>query len=59
MISASLPYLVSSSFRKYSTAVDAVSSAAWMLPSVQNAGLSSAAPVATLVIVATQMSRPS
>jgi hypothetical protein len=30
-----------------------------MLPSLQNAGLSSAAPVAMLVIVATQMSRPS
>ena len=29
--------------RKYSTAVDAVSSAAWMLPSAQNAGLSTSA----------------
>ena len=39
--------------------MQAVSSAAWMLPSAQNAGLSAAAPVAMLVTVATQMSRPS
>ena len=38
---------------------DAVSSAAWMLPSHQNAGLSSAGPVSLLVTVATQISRPS
>jgi hypothetical protein len=37
----------------------AVSSAAWMLPSTQNAGLSSARPVALLVITTSQMSRPS
>ena len=30
-----------------------------MLPSAQNAGLSAAAPVVLLVIVATQISRPS
>ena len=37
----------------------AVSSAAWMLPSAQKAGLSAATPLAVLVTVATQMSRPS
>ena len=37
----------------------AVSSAAWMLPSIQNAGLSVSAPVALFVMAATQMSRPS
>ena len=40
-------------------AVDAVSSAAWMLPSTQMAGLSPSAPVAVLVTTASQMSRPS
>ena len=43
--------------QEYSTAVLAVSSAAWMLPSVQNAGLSRDTPVARLVSVTTQMSR--
>ncbi len=37
----------------------AVNSAAWMLPSTHIAGLSSAAPVAALVTVTSQMSRPS
>ena len=39
--------------------MQAVSSAAWMLPSTQNAGLSVSAPVAVFVSVNSQMSRPS
>ncbi len=46
-------------FRRYSTALDALTSVAWMLPSEKNAGLSASEPVEKSVTVAIQMSRPS
>ena len=56
---ASLPWPSTSWCSQYRQAVDAVSSPAWMLPSTQNAGLSTSAPVLMLVSTTSQMSRPS
>ena len=55
--SLALPFSIQS--MKYRHAVDAVSSTEWMLPSIQYAGLSCAAPVAPFVSVTSGMSRPS
>ena len=59
VISRSVPCPITSWCSQYRQAVLAVSSAAWMLPSTQRAGLSAWLPVAVFVSTSSQISLPS